>query len=102
MLSVVVPCFNHGHFLEETVLCVLGSTYTPIEIIIVDDGSTDTSREVGERLSRQYPQVSYCYQDNAGPSAARNHGVRKATGKYILALDADDRIDSSYLEEAVK
>ncbi len=102
MLSVIVPCFNHGHFLEETILSILSSTYSSMEIIIIDDGSTDTSREVGEELCKRYTQVSYYYQDNAGPSVARNHGVKQAIGKYILALDADDLISPIYIEEAVK
>ena len=102
MVSVVVPCYNHGQFLEETVDSVLKSTYQNLEIIIVDDGSTDTSRQVGENLARTYKQVQYMYQDNSGPSAARNLGISKAVGEYILPLDADDKISANYIAEAVK
>lgn len=101
MVSVIIPCFNHSHFLEETVRSVLDSNYADLEIIVIDDGSTDGSADVGQRLSAIYPEVSCFYQENAGPSAARNHGVSKARGKYILALDADDLIAPNYIEEAV-
>lgn len=66
MLSVVVPCFNHGRFLESTVQSVLDSTWTDLEIIIVDDGSKDDSREVGEALAARYGNVHYFYQENGG------------------------------------
>lgn len=101
MLSVVVPCFNHGRFLESTVQSVLDSTWTDLEIIIVDDGSKDDSREVGEALAARYGNVHYFYQENGGPSRARNHGIEKAKGTYILPLDADDLISPNYLEEAI-
>lgn len=101
MISVIVPCFNHGHFLEETVQSVLQSTYLDVEIVIIDDGSTDNSAEVGRMLSEAHSNVFYYFQENAGPSAARNHGVSKAQGKYILPLDADDLIAPNYIEEAV-
>lgn len=101
LVSVIIPCFNHASFLRETVLSVLNSTYSFIEIIIVDDGSSDNSREVGEGLAIEFANVFYYYQTNAGPSVARNHGISKASGTYILPLDSDDRISNSYIEAAV-
>ena len=101
MVSIIVPCYNHAGFLEETISSVLSSSYKDIEIIIVDDGSTDDSRIVGENLALKHVNVSYYYQNNSGPSAARNLGISKSHGKYILPLDADDLINKDYIEKAV-
>lgn len=102
MVSVVVPCYNHGNFLEETVQSVLHSTYSPLEIIIVNDGSTDHSEEVAMELTRQHQNVLYILQKNSGPAAARNRGIAMARGIYILPLDADDLISPHYIEKAVE
>lgn len=101
MVSVVVPCFNHGHFLKETISSILASFYKNIEIIIVDDGSTDDSRLVADSLVNEFANVHYLYQENQGPSAARNNGIAHAHGIYILPLDADDLISPDYIGKAV-
>ena len=101
LVSVIIPCYNHAQYLTETVHSVLNSTFKDLEIIIVDDGSTDNSRTVAQELCVQYPEVSYLYQNNSGPSVARNYGISKSSGKYILALDADDLISDNYIEQAV-
>ncbi|HLW19113.1 MAG TPA: glycosyltransferase family A protein [Cyclobacteriaceae bacterium] len=100
-VSVIIPCYNQGQYLKETVKSVLNSTYDNLEIIVVDDGSTDNTPEVGKSLASEYHQIRYYHQVNSGPSTARNHGIRKATGNYILPLDADDLISSNYIEKAV-
>jgi glycosyltransferase involved in cell wall biosynthesis len=102
LVSVVVPCFNHGEFLEESIRSVQESTWPYIEIIIVNDGSDDNSEEVAKELVNRYKNVSYLYQQNAGPSVARNNGILAAKGEIILPLDADDLISSQYIEAAVK
>lgn len=102
MVSVVVPCFNHGHFLKYTIQSVLASYYKDLEIIIVDDGSTDDSRIIAEELTTMFSNVYYLFQENSGPSAARNNGISQAHGQYILPLDADDLIGPNYIGEAVK
>lgn len=101
-VSIIVPCYNHAQFLEETIQSALNSTYPDIEIIIVNDGSTDKSEEVAQKCARLYPNITYIYQDNQGPSAARNNGIAHSKGTYILPLDADDIISPDYIEEAVK
>lgn len=101
MVSIVVPCFNHGHFLKETIYSILASFYKNVEIIIVDDGSTDDSRLVADRLVKEFTNVSYLYQENQGPSAARNNGIAHAKGIYILPIDADDLISPDYIGKAV-
>jgi glycosyltransferase involved in cell wall biosynthesis len=100
-ISVIIPCFNQGAYLEEAVDSVLAQTFQDFEIIIVDDGSTD---EETIKILQDYarPKTRVIRTDNLGLSAARNNGVREAGGEYILPLDADDKIGPGYLEEAVR
>lgn len=86
LVSVVITCYNHAHFLPDSVGSVLKQDYPHIEIVLIDDGSTDNTAEVAQR----YSQVKYFYQQNAGLSAARNTGIEKSTGAFITFLDADD------------
>jgi glycosyltransferase involved in cell wall biosynthesis len=86
LVSVVIPCYNHGHFLPQAVESVLGQDYPALELLVIDDGSTDHTRQVAGR----YPAVRYVYQQNQGLSAARNAGIRHSTGDYLVFLDADD------------
>lgn len=101
LVSVVIPCYNHADFIEETVESILKSDYKNLEIIIVNDGSKDDSQQVIESIAAKFPQVNHVFQNNAGPSVARNNGIQQANGKYILPLDADDLISSIYISEAV-
>jgi glycosyltransferase involved in cell wall biosynthesis len=90
VISVIIPCFNYGHYLEEAVRSVLIQTEVRWECIIVNDGSTDITEEVSMRLAGIDQRIKYFAQSNKGPSAARNLGLLKASGKYIQFLDADD------------
>lgn len=85
-VSVIITGYNHGEFLADAIQSVQRQTYQPVEIIVVDDGSTDNTPEV----ARRFPDVKYLYQANSGLSAARNTGVRASVGKYVVFLDADD------------
>jgi glycosyltransferase involved in cell wall biosynthesis len=87
-ISVVVTCYNQGHFLRDAIESVLAQTYPTCEIIVVDDGSTDDTAAV----ARSYPGIRYIYQKNQGLSAARNAGWRACTGDFVVFLDADDRL----------
>jgi len=87
LVSVIIPTYNSGRFVAQAVESVLTQTYSPIEVIVVDDGSTDDTKSV---LSRFNGQIRYICQPNSGPSAARNTGIRIAEGEYISFLDADD------------
>jgi hypothetical protein len=87
LVSVIIPVFNGARFLPEAVAAVLAQDYPSLEIIVVDDGSTDDLQAVVERL----PVNVRCFrQDNAGPAAARNRGIRDASGDYIAFIDVDD------------
>lgn len=102
LVSVVIPCFNHEKFIAETIESAFRSIYHPIEIVVVNDGSSDNSEEVVCSLQNKYPNLKYISQNNAGPAAARNRGIRESAGKYILPLDADDLISKNYIEKAVE
>ncbi|MBO7546632.1 MAG: glycosyltransferase [Paludibacteraceae bacterium] len=111
LVSIIVPCYNMSAFLEETLRSVVASDYRPLEVIVVDDGSTDDSAEVAEKLMTsilstfkgELERVSFSLlrQPNSGVSAARNNGLQQARGTYILPLDADDRIGPTFISHAV-
>lgn len=99
-VSVIIPCYNLGAYLDEAVVSVLQQTYTDFEIIVVNDGSTDPET-VKLLAGYDKPKTRVIHTSNRGVSSARNRGVAEAKGKYILPLDADDKIGSNYLEQAV-
>lgn len=100
LVSIIIPCYDPTHFLRETVDSVLAQTHQPIEVILVNDG-TDKP-DACELLRSLAPHVTRCIdQANLGPAAARNTGFRAANGKYILPLDADDRLTPSFVAECV-
>ncbi|HKZ10555.1 MAG TPA: glycosyltransferase family A protein [Rhodanobacteraceae bacterium] len=95
-VSIVIPCHNAGAFLGEAVRSALEQTCDDFEIIVVDDGSTDA--ETAQVLKgSNWPRTRVFRQENAGPAAARNRAIAEATGEYILPLDADDLIESTYV-----
>ena len=87
-ISVVIPTYNKSQYLKEAIKGVLNQTYKEIEVIAVDDGSTDNTKEVVKSFND--PRVIYFFQENKRPAAARNSGLRKTKGKYIAFLDSDD------------
>lgn len=99
-ISVIMPCYNAANFVEEAVNCVMNQTYPDVELIVVDDGSTDGSVEILQRLVTQYSQrLSLLFQHHKGPYPARNVGLQQARGGYIAFLDADDYWSSAALEK---
>ncbi|UOQ67734.1 glycosyltransferase family 2 protein [Hymenobacter volaticus] len=86
LISVIIPCYNHGSYLSEALASVQQQDYPAIEVIVIDDGSTDITRSVAQ----DHPWVKYIYQNNQGLSAARNKGIVHSNGQYLLFLDADD------------
>jgi glycosyltransferase involved in cell wall biosynthesis len=97
LVSVVIPCYNHAQFLAQAIESALGQSYSNFEITVVDDGSTDATAEV----VRRYSSVQYVYQENAGLSSARNTGLRRSRGGFLVFLDADDRLLPHALETGV-
>jgi glycosyltransferase involved in cell wall biosynthesis len=99
-VSVVIPCFNLGHFLPEAIASVRRQTFREFEIIVVDDGSTDAETASATRQAAG-PGVQVLRTENRGLSAARNLGISQARGEYISCLDADDLFDPEWLTLAV-
>lgn len=91
-VSVIIPCYNHAHYLGEAVKSVLAQTYPDWECIIVNDGSTDDTSEVARALVAGDARIRYVEQENRGLSGARNRGLAESRGRYIQLLDADDLI----------
>jgi glycosyltransferase involved in cell wall biosynthesis len=98
-VSVVIPCYNHAAFLGEAVESALAQTVRPLDIWVIDDGSTDDTPAVAGRFADR--GVRYLRQDNAGLSAARNAGTRLSGGEFLVFLDADDVLEPTYLAECL-
>jgi len=95
-ISVIIPTYNRSGMVKEAISGVLAQTERDLEVIVVDDGSTDNTRSVIESLNDH--RVRYFYKTNGGPASARNFGVSKATGEYVAFLDHDDLWPSNYVE----
>ena len=91
LVSVVIPTYNRAYCIATTIDSALGQTHQNLEILVVDDGSTDDTREVIAKRYGSEPRVRYLHQANEGVSGARNHGLRVARGEYVALLDSDDR-----------
>lgn len=90
LISVIIPVYNTKRYLKESMYCVLKQTYSDLEIIIVDDGSTDGSGEICDRYADSDSRVKVIHQKNRGLGVARNVGLQAVTGEAILFLDSDD------------
>lgn len=101
LVSVVVPIYNTEKYIERAVKSICNQTYKNIEILLVDDGSTDKSDSVCLKLKQDDERISYFYQENQGVSSARNLGIDHANGKYILFCDSDDSWKQELLEVVV-
>ena len=98
-ISVIIPTFNYGKYIERAIDSILTQTYQDFEIIVVDDGSTDNTKEIIR--SKKSDKIRYFYQENKGAPAARNKGIVESKGKYIAFLDADDEWLPTKLEKQV-
>ena len=98
MISVIIPVFNAVAYLPACLDSVLAQTYRDIEVIIVDDGSTDGSGDVCDDYASRDARIAVFHQPNGGPSAARNKGLELAGGEYIAFIDCDDVVHERYLE----
>lgn len=92
LISVVVPTYNYARYLHRALDSILGQWADDLELIIVDDGSTDDTARIVEQYVARHARVRYVHQDNAGPAAARNHGISLAQGRFVLPVDSDDEL----------
>ncbi len=102
MVSIIIPCYNAAGLLSETLDNVLQQTYSDWECLLIDDGSTDNTKEVTEYYIGKDSRFSYYYQNNAGPSAARNTGIKKARGDFYQFIDSDDFIQKEKLKRQIE
>lgn len=102
LVSVIIPSYNSGAFVESTLNCVISVSYPNWECIVVDDGSTDNSLQIINNFCKGDSRFKVVQQPNSGPSVARNTAIAHSNGKYILPLDADDLISDSYIGKAVE
>ena len=98
LLSVVVPVYNVAPYLDGSIRSILGQSYQNLEVILVDDGSTDNSGEICRRYARLDSRVKLISQENQGASAARRNGIWLASGTYMGFIDPDDYIDAEFYE----
>lgn len=96
--TVIIPTYNRAHCILDSVQSVLRQSFTDFELIVVDDGSTDNTADILKSAAEVDERIKYIYQENAERSAARNHGIRLASGKYVCFLDSDDEYLPSHLE----
>lgn len=104
LVSIVIPCYNHGEYLSDSVGSALGQSWEPIEVIVVNDGSDEPETlEALEALERRgNPSLRVLCKENGHLSSARNHGIRNARGSTILTLDADDRVDPTIVRKGMQ
>ncbi len=103
LVSVVIPAFNNGKYIEDTISSVLKQTYANYEIIVIDDSSTDDTYQIVEQLSKLYAKINiYRIEHTGRPSVPRNFGIKKASGSLIAFLDGDDLWTPDKLETQVK
>ena len=99
--SVIVPVYNAAPYIERCLLSITGQTYKALQIIVIDDGSTDDSPALARRMAATDQRILCLRQTHAGQAAARNNGLKNADGDYICFIDADDWIDSDYIEQHI-
>ena len=99
LVSVIIPVYNVEKYLRECIDSVLKQTYENVEVILVDDGSTDTSKKICREYEKKDSRITVVCQENAGASAARNKGLEFASGKYIYFLDSDDWLECTAFEQ---
>lgn len=102
LVSVIVPVYNGEKYLRRCVSSLLVHTYSPLEILLIDDGSRDGSGQICEALGQEDSRIRVFHQENAGPGSARNRGLDHATGEYVAFVDADDYVLPEYIGKMVE
>ena len=97
-ISVVIPAYKNEETIERAVMSALSQTYGNVEVVAVDDGSPDKTGEILDKLAGEHENLLVIHKENGGVSAARNDGIRKASGQWLVTLDGDDYMDDIMLE----
>lgn len=101
LVTVIMPVYNRADLVGKSLDSVLKQSYQNWECIVVDDGSTDNSKQIIQNYREKDDRIKYYYNENSGAAAARNYGIQQSNGIYILPLDSDDLITETYIEKAV-
>lgn len=101
-ISIIVPVYNNEKFIGKCIDSLLNQTYSNIEIIIIDDGSTDNSNKIIDNYHRKFSNIFVIHKSNGGVSSARNIGIEYSTGEKIIFVDSDDYVEEDYVESLVK
>ena len=101
LISVIIPAYNAERYLDKCILSLQHQTYKNLELIIVNDGSTDHTGDVAQKYVNRDDRIRNHYKDNGGLSSARNAGIKMASGDYIFFLDSDDWLDEDYFKKCV-
>ena len=96
--SIIVPVYNTGKYLDKCIISLINQDYKDYEIIIVNDGSTDNSLDIIDKYSSKYDNIHNYNKENGGLSSARNYGIEKSSGEYLLFVDSDDYLDNNALK----
>ncbi len=99
LISIIVPVYNVQNYLKECIDSILSQTYRKLEIILIDDGSTDSSGKICDRFREKDNRIKVVHQKNKGLSSARNYGIAQSNGKYIALIDSDDFIADTFIED---
>lgn len=99
IVSIIVPVYNVEKYIEQCLQSIFNQSYKNIEVIIVNDGSTDNSKSIIKKFCNKYKNIIYIEQKNQGLSMARNRGLKEAKGNYIAFVDSDDYIDRNYIQD---
>lgn len=97
LVSVIIPVYNVENFLERCLISVENQVFDNYEVLLIDDGSTDNSKEICERFVKKDSRMKYFHKHNGGLSDARNYGLRYARGRYVVFIDSDDYLEASFL-----
>ena len=105
LVSIVTPCYNGEEYLDRFFQSILRQTYSDLEIVFVDDGSCDRTKEIADFYRGKFQEVGirfvYCFQENAGQAAALNHGLKYFSGAYLLCVDSDDELSENFVKKRV-
>ncbi len=102
MVSIVIPAYNAGNYIVDCVYSIIHQNYNDYEVIIVDDGSTDNTKEIIRKMQLENDKIHYFFQKNSGVAVARNLGMKHSKGKYIMFVDADDKVSHTLVDTLVK
>ena len=99
-ISIIVPIYNIEDYVSKCIESIINQTYSNLEIILVDDGSSDNSGRICDEFKRQDPRIVTIHKENGGLSSARNAGIEAAKGKYIVLFDDDDILEENFVKVA--